>query len=95
MRQSAAHVLKLQVHHLLARLAVSEKYQKKGLGTKTLVTALRQAVTLKERGLSSIGVVLDVLDEDALTFYNRFDVFHAFSDNPMRLFVPIHVIRQL
>jgi GNAT superfamily N-acetyltransferase len=80
---------------LLARLAVSENYQKRGLGAKTLVTALRQAVILKDRGLPSIGVVLDVLDEDALTFYNRFEVFHAFSDNPMRLFVPMHVIQQL
>jgi GNAT superfamily N-acetyltransferase len=80
---------------LLARLAVSDKYQKKGLGTKTLVTALRHAVFLKDRGLPSIGVVLDVLDEDALNFYNRFDIFHAFSDNPMRLFVPMQVIQQL
>lgn len=80
---------------LLARLAVSEKYKKKGLGTKTLITALRQAVILKDRGLPSIGVVLDVLDEDALKFYNHFDIFHAFLDNPMRLFVPMQVIQEL
>jgi GNAT superfamily N-acetyltransferase len=80
---------------LLARLAVSRKYQKRGLGTKTLVTALRQAVILKDRGLPSIGVVLDVLDEDALNFYYGFDVFHTFSDDPMRLFVPMQVIEQL
>ena len=80
---------------LLARLAVSENYQKRGVGEKTLVTALRQAVILKDRGLPSIGVVLDVLDEDALNFYNHFALFHAFSDNPMRLFVPMHVLKQL
>ena len=80
---------------LLARLAVSENYQKRGIGAKTLVTALRQAVILKEKGLPSIGVVFDVLDEDALNFYNHFDAFHAFSDNPMRLFVQMHVIQQL
>ena len=80
---------------LLARLAIAEKYQKRGLGAKTLVTALRQAVILKEKGLPSIGLVLDVLDEDALTFYNHFDIFHSFSDNPMRLFVPMHVIEPL
>lgn len=80
---------------LLARLAVSKNYQKRGLGAKTLVTALRQAVILKEKGLPSIGVVLDILDDDALKFYNRFDMFHAFSDNPMRLFVPMHVVEQL
>jgi len=80
---------------LLARLAVSESYRNKGLGAKTLVTALRQAVVLKEKGLPTIGVVLDVLDEDALCFYNHFGVFHTFSDNPKRLFVPMHVIQQL
>lgn len=80
---------------LLARLAVSENYQNRGLGKKTLVTALRHAVILKDGGLPSIGVVLDVLDEDALKFYRHFDVFHAFSNNPMRLFVPMHVIQQL
>jgi len=80
---------------LLARLAVSASYQKNGLGAKALVTALRQAVTLKNRGLPSIGVVLDVLDEDALNFYCHFGGFHAFSDNPMRLFVPMQVIQQL
>ena len=80
---------------LLARLAVSKSYQRNGLGAKTLITALRQAVTLKNRGLPSIGVVLDVLDEDAFNFYSHFGVFHAFSDNPMRLFVPMQVIQQL
>jgi GNAT superfamily N-acetyltransferase len=80
---------------LLARLAVSENYQNRGVGAKTLVTALRQAVFLKDKGFPIIGVVLDVLDEDALCFYNHFDAFHAFSDNPMRLFVPMQVIQQL
>jgi GNAT superfamily N-acetyltransferase len=80
---------------LLARLAVSKNYQNRGVGAKTLVTALRHAVVLKDKGLPTIGVVLDVLDEDALCFYNHFGAFHAFSDNPMRLFVPMHVIQQL
>lgn len=80
---------------LLARLAISENYQKRGLGAKTLVTALRQAVILKDKGLPSIGVVLDVLDEDGLNFYNHFEVFHSFSNDPMRLFVPMRVIQQL
>jgi len=80
---------------LLARLAVSENYQGRRLGEKTLVTALRQAVLLSNKGLPSFGVVLDVLDEDALSFYQRFDMFHPFSDNPMRLFVPMQVIQKL
>jgi len=80
---------------LLARLAVSEDYQGRGLGEKTLVTALRQSVFLSDQGLPSFGVVFDVLDEEALRFYQRFDMFHSFSNNPMRLFVPMQMIRKL
>lgn len=80
---------------MLARLAVSKEYQGRGLGEKTLVTALRQAVLLSDKGLLSFGVILDALDEDALRFYQRFDMFHPFSDNPMRLFVPMRVIQHL
>lgn len=80
---------------LLARLAVSTECQGRGLGEKTLVTALRQAVLLSNKGLPSFGVVLDVLDEDALRFYQRFDMFHSFSDNPMRLFVPMQGMQYL
>ncbi len=80
---------------LLARLAVDLRFQKRGLGAKTLVSALWQAVFLTERGLPAIGVILDVLDEEALQFYQGFEIFHAFTDNPMRLFVPMHVLKQL
>lgn len=80
---------------LLARLAVSKEYQKRGLGSKTLVTALRQASSLGDKGLPSVGVVLDVLDEDALNFYNRYEMFHPLSDAPVQLFVSMQVIKQI
>ena len=80
---------------LLARLAVSCRFQKQGIGEKTLVSALRQCVCLTDKGLPALGVVLDVLDHDALGFYQRFDVFQTFTDDPMRLFVPMHVLRQI
>jgi hypothetical protein len=80
---------------LLARLAVNRCFQKQGLGEKTLISALRQSVYLTDKGLPALGVVLDVLDDNALRFYQQFEVFQPFTDNPMRLFVPMHVIRQL
>lgn len=80
---------------LLARLAVSENYQKKRLGEKTLVSAIRQAVSLTSVGLPAIGIALDVLDQDALAFYNKFDMFEEFTDNPMRLFVPMNVAKDI
>lgn len=80
---------------LLARLAVNRCFQKQGLGEKTLISALRQSVHLTDKGLPALGVVLDVLDQDALGFYQQFEVFQPFTDSPMRLFVPMHVIRKL
>lgn len=80
---------------LVAQLAVSKSHSRQGLGEKTLITALRKAVELTDAGLPAIGIVLDVLDEDALGFYQHFDAFDEFSENPMRLFMPMAVARQL
>lgn len=80
---------------MLARLVVSKEYQGRGLGEKTLVTALRHAVLLSDKGFPSFGIILDALDEGALRFYQRFDMFYPFSDNPMRLFVPMCVVQHL
>lgn len=80
---------------LIARLAVNRVYQKQGLGEKTLVTALRQCVRLTDKGLPALGVVLDVLDQQALAFYRSFDSFQGFTDNPMRLIVSMNKLRQI
>lgn len=80
---------------LLARMAVDKNYQKQRLGEKVLVESLRQAVILSDRGLPAVGLILDVLDEDALAFYENFDIFHPFTNDPMRLFVPMNVLRQI
>ena len=80
---------------LLARLAVASDYQGQNLGKKTLVTALRQCVVLTDNSLPVLGVVLDVLDNDALGFYQKFKLFQPFTNDPMRLFVPMNVLRQI
>lgn len=80
---------------LLARLAVDAHFQRVGLGAKLLVYALRHAVKLNDRGLPAFGLIIDILDEHALTFYRKFEVFDTFTDNPMRLFVPMSTLRKL
>ena len=77
---------------LLARLAVDVKFKKQGLGDKTLITALRKAAELTGAGLPAHCLVLD---DDAFTYYQRFDMFIPFTDDPMRLFVPMHVVKQI
>ena len=80
---------------MLARLAIDIRYQGQGLGAKTLTYALRQAVNLNEAGLPAYGLLLDVLDEQALMFYQSFEIFLPLADNPMRLFVPVKTLEQI
>ncbi len=80
---------------LLARLAVDLKHQGKGLGEKSLIYALRHAVRLCDKGLSAHGLILDVLDEEALRFYQRFNFFHSLSNDPMKLFVQMNALRKI
>ena len=76
---------------LLAQLGIDQRFRRQGLGAKTLVHALRHAyqIASNPNGLPAMGVVLDVLDHDALAFYQSFDFFLPLTDNPMKLFVPM------
>lgn len=76
---------------LLAQLGIDQRFHRQGLGAKTLVYALRHAyqIASNPKALPALGVVLDVLDHDALAFYQSFDFFLPLTDNPMKLFVPM------
>lgn len=81
---------------LLARLAVDRKYQGQRLGEKSLVSALAHAVQLSDNGLPMYGIVLDVLDDDAMAFYKQFDFFVLTEEqDSRRLFVSVQTIRKL
>jgi len=80
---------------LLARLATDRHYQGQGIGGKTLITALRKSVELTNSGLPALGIILDVLDEAALGFYQHYEIFEPFTENPMRLFAPMRVLQQI
>jgi hypothetical protein len=55
----------------------------------------KQARALSQSGLPACGLILDVLDEQAFGVYNSFEVFQAFTDNSMRLFVGMKTIADL
>jgi hypothetical protein len=50
---------------------------------------------MEQTGLPVPGLILDVLDEYALSFYQHFELFETFSDDPMRLFVSMPVARKI
>ncbi len=78
---------------LLAKLATDHRYQGQGVGKKTLITALRKSVELTSSGLPALGTILDVLDEGALSFYQHYKIFKPFTDDPMRLFVSMTMLK--
>ena len=80
---------------LLAKLATDHRYQGQGIGEKTLVSALRKSVELTHSGLPAVGAILDVLDADALSFYQHYEIFEPFTDDPMRLFAPMTTLQQI
>lgn len=82
---------------LLAQLGVDRQFQGQGLGAKTLVWALRHAYQIASNpdGIPAMGVVMDVLDQDALAFYQSFEFFMPLTDSPMRLFIPMAALKTL
>lgn len=69
---------------LIARLAVDVSYQGRHLGGRLLAEALRRAVAASDAAAARL-VVVDAIDDDAVTFYRRWGFIDA-PDNPRRLY---------
>ena len=82
---------------LLAQLGIDQRLHGQGLGAKTLVYALRHAyqIASNPKGLPAMGAVLDVLDQNALAFYQSFEFFLPLADDPTKLFVPMASLKTL
>ena len=76
---------------LLARLAVDRVAQGKGLGGFLLRDALTRSLDLAEK-MGIHAVVVDALDAEAKSFYERFG-FLPLTDDVMRLFLPLSTLR--
>lgn len=84
---------------MLAQLAVDKRCHGQKLGSVTLVNALRRCAHLSQGGkVPGIAVILDVLDEDALRFYEHFGGFRRFESAEgamVRLFIPMKQVERL
>src|SRR5690606_42002511 len=82
---------------LLAQLGLDLRFHRQGLGSKALVHALRHTYRIASNpdGIPVLGVVLDVLDQDALDFYRSFDFFLPLTENPTKLFVAMLSLQSL
>ncbi len=78
---------------LVGRLAVDQEAQGRGLGALLMMDALARVVPISgEMGIHAVEVV--ALHERARTFYEQLG-FVALQDDPLHLFLPLAVARQL
>ncbi|MFO0956431.1 MAG: GNAT family N-acetyltransferase [Isosphaeraceae bacterium] len=75
---------------LLARLAVDQSAQGRGLGEGLLLDALQRSLALSA-GLGVYAVEVDALDDVAAAFYRKYG-FTALLDNPLHLYLPIATV---
>ena len=71
----------------LGRLAVDQSAQGRRLGELLLVEAMQRVRAIRVHA-GVIGLFIDALDDRAKGFYTRYGAV-AFSDSPLKLFLPV------
>ena len=77
----------------MARLAVDESQQGKGLSRLLLLDALYRCQRLSEE-IGSVGVVVDAKNARAQSFYSQMN-FEEFPETPLTLWLPVGAIARL
>ncbi len=77
----------------LARLAVDQSQQGKGLGELLLLDALYRCHRLSDE-IGSVGVIVDAKNASAQSFYRKMD-FEEFPETPLTLWLPDQAIARL
>lgn len=57
---------------LLGRLAIDKNYKGKGMGEKLLLDALIKCMTTAKESIGARAVIVDPLDEEAISFYKKY-----------------------
>lgn len=75
----------------MGRLAVDQDFKGKGLGAALLADALRRAVTAE---IAAYAFMVDAKDQNAAEFYAHHG-FLATADNPLFLYLPLAMVKDL
>lgn len=78
---------------VLAWLGVDKSYQGRGIGQRLLATALMDCYQASQT-FAFIAIVLDCIDSNAKSFYQRFD-FAELPGYPMRLYLPFKLLEAM
>jgi GNAT superfamily N-acetyltransferase len=76
---------------LLGRLAVAQRFQRRGMSELLVMDALRRTL---RTGVGVKLVIVDALNDSTAHFYEHYD-FRRFADRPLRLYLPVNAIREL
>ena len=77
---------------LLGRLAIDRKFQGKGIGKILLIDALKRSYEISKI-IGSFGVIVDPIDNEAKSFYKRYD-FIELPDSE-KMFIAIKTLKDL
>jgi GNAT superfamily N-acetyltransferase len=75
---------------LVGRLAVDQRFHRKGLGGALLADA---ALRVLKGDTKAFALIVEAKDENAITFY-RLQGFHPFASRPLSLFLPIETAKK-
>ena len=78
---------------LMGRLAVDKSFQGQGVGEILLLDALKRCFDLSNESLGSIAVIVDPLDDQAVSFYKKYG-FIVLPDSG-KMFLPMGTIKKL
>jgi predicted GNAT family N-acyltransferase len=77
---------------LLGRLAIDNRFQKRGIGKLLLVDALRRSYEIL-KSIGSFAVVVDPIDKDAEQFCDKYGFVKLLDSGKM--FLPMNTIKTL
>jgi ribosomal protein S18 acetylase RimI-like enzyme len=75
---------------LVGRLAIDERFHRKGLGSTLLADA---ALRVIKGDVKAFALIVDAKDENAVAFY-RHHGFQAFASRPHSLFLPLGTVKK-
>lgn len=78
---------------LLGRLALDVKFKGQGLGGKILIDALKRSLKVAESDFGSVAVIVDPLDQEAVSYYKHY----GFNQLPSsgKMFLDMNTIQKL
>ena len=78
---------------LLGRLAIDKSVLGQGLGEYLLMDALKESYTVSKNVIGSVAVIVDPIDSDATTFYEKYDF--TLLPGSGKMFLSMNVISKL